>query len=92
MLDCNLEYKKGESQTNLEFMQETDFRKILQLEENYIKGICDDIIALKPDLVLSGKKTLKQNSIKEIFFNQTNILYCIFNQYIYRTLKQKATI
>ena len=54
MLDCNLEYKKGESQTNMEFMQETDFRKILQLEENYIKDICDDIIALKPDLVLTG--------------------------------------
>lgn len=55
MLDCNLEYKKGESQTNMEFMQETDFRKILQLEENYIKDICDDIIALKPDLVLTEK-------------------------------------
>lgn len=55
MLDCNLEYKKGESQTNLEFMQETDFRRILQLEEEYIKQICDDIIALKPDLVLTEK-------------------------------------
>ena len=55
MLDCNLEYKKGESQTNMEFMQETDFRRILQLEENYIKEICDDIIALKPDLVLTGQ-------------------------------------
>ena len=54
MLDCNLEYKKGESQTNLEFMQETDFRKILQLEEEYIRTICNDIIALKPDLVLTG--------------------------------------
>jgi len=55
MLDCNLEYKKGESQTNMEFMQETDFRKILQLEEDYIKQICDDIIAMKPDLVLTEK-------------------------------------
>jgi len=55
MLDCNLEYKKGESQTNMEFMQETDFRRILQLEENYIKQICEDIIALKPDLVLTEK-------------------------------------
>lgn len=55
MLDCNLEYKKGESQTNLEFMQETDFRRILQLEEEYIKQICDDIIALKPDIVITEK-------------------------------------
>lgn len=55
MLDCNLEYKKGESQTNMEFMQETDFRRILQLEEDYIKQICNDIIALKPDLVLTEK-------------------------------------
>ena len=54
MLDSNLEYKKGESQTNMEFMQETDFRKILELEEDYIKNICDDIIALKPDIVLTG--------------------------------------
>lgn len=55
MLDSNLEYKKGESQTNMEFMQETDFRKILELEEDYIKNICDDIIALKPDIVLTEK-------------------------------------
>ena len=54
MLDCNLEYKKGESQTNLEFMQETDFRKILEQEEEYIKTMCDEIIAVKPDLVLTG--------------------------------------
>ena len=59
MLDCNLEYKKGESQTNMEFMQETDFRRILQLEEDYIKQICNDIIALKPDLVLTGLKMSK---------------------------------
>ena len=25
LLDCNLEYKKGESQTSLEFTKETDF-------------------------------------------------------------------
>jgi len=55
MLDCNLEYKKGESQTSLEFMEETDFRKILALEEEYIKNMCDDIIALKPDIVFTEK-------------------------------------
>ena len=25
LLDCNLEYKKGESQTNIELSKETDF-------------------------------------------------------------------
>merc|ERR1719237_925388 len=45
LLDCNLEYKKGESQTNIEMLQ----------EEAYIKKICDDIIAHKPDLVITEK-------------------------------------
>merc|ERR1712142_165718 len=55
LLDCNLEYKKGESQTNIELTTETDFERILQLEEEYIKKICDDIIAFKPDLVITEK-------------------------------------
>ena len=55
LLDCNLEYKKGESQTNIEMMKEEDFSKILEMEEAYIKRICDDIIAFKPDLVITEK-------------------------------------
>merc|ERR1712136_285550 len=55
LLDCNLEYKKGESQTNIELTQETDFERILQLEEEYIKKICEEIIAFKPDLVITEK-------------------------------------
>ena len=55
LLDCNLEYKKGESQTNIEMLQEADFAKILEQEEAYIKKICDDIIAHKPDLVITEK-------------------------------------
>merc|ERR1719187_935346 len=55
LLDCNLEYKKGESQTNIELTQETDFERILQLEEEYIKKICEDIVAFKPDLVITEK-------------------------------------
>merc|ERR1719242_2163187 len=55
LLDCNLEYKKGESQTNIELTQATDFERILQLEEEYIKKICDEIIAFKPDLVITEK-------------------------------------
>jgi len=55
LLDCNLEYKKGESQTALEFTKETDFSRVLELEEEYIKNICEDIIKFKPDLVITEK-------------------------------------
>merc|ERR1712209_341528 len=55
LFDCNLEYKKGESQTNIEIMNEGDFSKILEQEETYIKKICDEIIAFKPDLVITEK-------------------------------------
>ena len=51
LLDCNLEYKKGESQTNIEMLNEQDFTKILEQEEAYIKKICEEILAFKPDLV-----------------------------------------
>lgn len=55
LLDCSLEYKKGESQTSLELSKEADFSRVLELEEQYIKKICADIIALKPDLVFTEK-------------------------------------
>lgn len=55
LLDCSLEYKKGESQTNIEITQESDFTRILQMEEEYIQQICEDIIRLKPDLVITEK-------------------------------------
>lgn len=55
LLDCNLEYKKGESQTNIEISNETDFTKILEIEEKYIQQICADIISVKPDVVITEK-------------------------------------
>ncbi|CAI5441445.1 unnamed protein product [Caenorhabditis angaria] len=55
LLDCNLEYKKGESQTSLEIMREEDISKILEQEEEAIRKQCDEIIALKPDLVFTEK-------------------------------------
>lgn len=55
LLDCSLEYKKGESQTNVEIMNEQDFTRILQLEEEYIERVCADIIALKPDVIFTEK-------------------------------------
>ena len=55
LLDCNLEYKKGESQTNIEMMREEDFSQILEMEEAYIRKMCEEIIAHKPDLIITEK-------------------------------------
>uniref|UniRef100_A0AAY4C4Z7 T-complex protein 1 subunit gamma n=1 Tax=Denticeps clupeoides TaxID=299321 RepID=A0AAY4C4Z7_9TELE len=55
LLDCSLEYKKGESQTEIEITQGEDFARILQMEEEYIQQICEDIIRLKPDLLFTEK-------------------------------------
>lgn len=46
---------QGESQTDMELSKETDFARILELEEAYIKELCDDIIALQPTLVITEK-------------------------------------
>ena len=42
-------------QTNMEIMGEMDFGKLLQQEEEYVEKLCGDIIALKPDLVITEK-------------------------------------
>jgi T-complex protein 1 subunit gamma len=55
LLDCPLEYKKGESQTNVEVTKEADWEKLLQQEEDEIRKICDDIIRVKPDVVITEK-------------------------------------
>jgi T-complex protein 1 subunit gamma len=55
LLDCPLEYKKAESATNIEIGKEEDFEAILRQEEDYISRVCGDIIALKPDLVITEK-------------------------------------
>jgi T-complex protein 1 subunit gamma len=55
LLDCPLEYKKGESQTNIEISKEEDWSKILEIEERQVKAMCDAILAFKPDLVVTEK-------------------------------------
>lgn len=55
LLDCPLEYKKGESQTNIEISKEEDWNRILQIEEEQIKVMCDAIMSVKPDLVITEK-------------------------------------
>ncbi|RLV86036.1 T-complex protein 1 subunit gamma [Meyerozyma sp. JA9] len=55
LLDCPLEYKKGESQTNIEITKEEDWNRILEIEEEQVRQVCDHILSLKPDLVLTEK-------------------------------------
>ncbi|MDI1487543.1 MAG: T-complex protein 1 subunit gamma [Ramalina farinacea] len=55
LLDCPLEYKKGESQTNIEISKEEDWNRILQMEEEQVKLLTDAIISVKPDLVITEK-------------------------------------
>lgn len=55
LLDCPLEYKKGESQTNIEITKEEDWNRILEIEEDQIKQICSKLLEFKPELVFTEK-------------------------------------
>ncbi|TPX42029.1 hypothetical protein SeLEV6574_g05800 [Synchytrium endobioticum] len=55
LLDCPLEYKKGESQTNVEVSDEAHWARLLEIEEEQVKELCEHIIKLKPDLVFTEK-------------------------------------
>ncbi|KAI8150126.1 T-complex protein 1 subunit gamma [Fennellomyces sp. T-0311] len=70
LLDCPLEYKKGESQTNIEISKEADWNRILQIEEEQIKAMCDKIVALKPDMVFTEKGV---SDLAQHYFVKANI-------------------
>ncbi|KAE8680712.1 T-complex protein 1 subunit gamma [Hibiscus syriacus] len=55
LLDCPLEYKKGENQTNAELDREEDWEVLLKMEEEYIENLCLQILKFKPDLVITEK-------------------------------------
>jgi len=55
LLDCPLEYKKGESQTNIEITKDTDWSRIQEIEEEQVKAMVDKIVEFKPDLVITEK-------------------------------------
>lgn len=70
LLDCPLEYKKGESQTNVEVTDESHWTRLLEIEEEQVKALCDEIIRVKPDLVFTEKGVsgiLKLNSVDSDF-------------------------
>ena len=55
LLDHPLEYKKGESQTNMEFSKEADWARAQEIEEEQVKTLCYKILEMKPDVVITEK-------------------------------------
>jgi len=55
LLDCPLEYKKLESQTSIEVTTDTDWESILKMEEDYVEGLCKEILVHKPTLIFTEK-------------------------------------
>ena len=70
LLDCPLEYKKGESQTNIEITDESSWNRILQIEEEQIKRMCDKILEHKPDLIVTEKGV---SDLAQHYFVKNNI-------------------
>lgn len=55
LLDYPLEYKKGESQTNIEITNDQDWEAILREEEDEIQRVCNEILRVNPDVVITEK-------------------------------------
>lgn len=70
LLDSPLEYKKGESQTNVEITNEDDWNTMLRMEEEYVENMCMEIIAFKPDVVITEKGV---SDLAQHFFSKAGI-------------------
>ena len=70
LLDCPLEYKKGESQTNIEIQQEADWNRVLEIEEEQIKQMCNKLKEFKPDLIFTEKGV---SDLAQHYLMQANI-------------------
>lgn len=55
LLDCPLEYRKPESTANVEITAETDWKRLLEVEEEHIKSLCTSLVKFKPDVVITEK-------------------------------------
>ena len=55
LLDCPLEYQKGQTTINVEVTKEEDWEVLLQQEEDFLKKQAKQIIALKPNVVVTEK-------------------------------------
>jgi len=70
LLDCPLEYKKGESMTSAEIEKEEHFTQMLKIEEEYISNICSQIAKFKPDVVMTEKGV---SDLAQHYFLKNNI-------------------
>eukprot|EP00567_Pseudictyota_dubia_P017464 CAMPEP_0197447954 /NCGR_PEP_ID=MMETSP1175-20131217/15600_1 /TAXON_ID=1003142 /ORGANISM="Triceratium dubium, Strain CCMP147" /LENGTH=573 /DNA_ID=CAMNT_0042979535 /DNA_START=48 /DNA_END=1769 /DNA_ORIENTATION=+ len=70
LLDSPLEYKKGESQTNVEITNDEDWNTMLRMEEEYVENMCMEIIAFKPDVVITEKGV---SDLAQHFFSKAGI-------------------
>jgi T-complex protein 1 subunit gamma len=70
ILDCPLEYKKGESQTSIEVSNADDWQAVLKEEEKAIQQMCADIIQHKVDIVLTEKGL---SDLAQHYFVKANI-------------------
>ena len=70
LLDCPLEYKKGETQTNVEITNDEDWNTMLRMEEEYVENMCAEIIAFQPDIVITEKGV---SDLAQHFFAKANI-------------------
>jgi len=71
LLDCPLEYKKGESMTNMEFTKEDDFKKALAMEETEVMRMCEHILKVKPDIVITEKGV--SDTAQHFLLNKGNV-------------------
>jgi T-complex protein 1 subunit gamma len=55
LLDCPLEYKKNESQTNVEITKEEDWELMLLQEETEVQKMCEEVMKHNPDIVITEK-------------------------------------
>lgn len=55
LLDCALEFKKAETTISVEVTKDTDWETLLKQEEEYVRNMCQIIIAFKPDVVITEK-------------------------------------
>ncbi|KAF8157678.1 T-complex protein 1 [Pholiota molesta] len=70
LLDCPLEYKKGESQTNMEFSKENDWARAQEIEEEQVRALVMKILEFKPDLVITEKGV---SDLAQHVFTQHNV-------------------
>ena len=55
LLDCPIEYKKGESQVFFEIKEESGWENLVKAEENYIIFTCNLLKKYQPDIIITEK-------------------------------------